>query len=224
VDGGSEVESKTVVSGEKVLQPADPTKDGYVFKGWHKDANKTTLWNFGTDTVTKNTTIYAKWVRSYTVTFDAGGGSEVSSQTVESGGKVTKPPDPTRAGHTFDGWHNESTLWDFTTDTVTGSITLTARWTEAIIITFTGFFEEEINLGQGDGQILSQNNDDHLTVSVSGIDGSHIRWRWDGHDWGDGTERTIWANDFSQGPHTVSALVEKDGKFYSKTLGFQVAN
>lgn len=69
---------------------------------------------------------------TYTVTFNSNGGSAVSSQTVESGGKVTEPEDPTKEDYTFGGWYKEDTLtteWDFTNDTVSGNTTLYAKWT-----------------------------------------------------------------------------------------------
>ncbi|MDR0332356.1 MAG: InlB B-repeat-containing protein [Dysgonamonadaceae bacterium] len=69
----------------------------------------------------------------YTVTFNSQGGSEVSSQTVEQGGKVTKPTDPTRDGYIFVAWYKETTStneWNFDTDVVTNNITLFAKWNE----------------------------------------------------------------------------------------------
>ena len=66
----------------------------------------------------------------YTVTFDSDGGSSVDAQTVVEGGKVTEPTAPTKDGYTFDGWFNGETKWDFDNNTVTGNITLTAKWTE----------------------------------------------------------------------------------------------
>ncbi len=70
----------------------------------------------------------------YTIIFEANGGSLVSQQTVEEGGKITKPADPTKADHTFQGWYKESTFvsaWDFDVDTVSQDITLYAKWTSA---------------------------------------------------------------------------------------------
>lgn len=69
---------------------------------------------------------------SYTVVFDTDGGSTVAPQTVEEGGKVSRPEDPTRDTDTFEGWFKDDTLleaWDFDADTVTGDITLYAKWT-----------------------------------------------------------------------------------------------
>ena len=68
----------------------------------------------------------------YTVTFNSNGGSNVSSQSVVSGGKVTKPADPTKSGYKFDGWYTDSTLktaFDFSTS-IYSSRTLYAKWTE----------------------------------------------------------------------------------------------
>lgn len=68
---------------------------------------------------------------SYTVTFDSDGGTGVDPQTIEKGGKVTRPADPTKGTETFEGWFKDVTLenaWDFDTDTVTESITLYAKW------------------------------------------------------------------------------------------------
>lgn len=68
----------------------------------------------------------------YTVTFDSKGGSKVESQKVNEGELVTKPSDPTRDGHSFDGWakadNESSAFWNFKTETVTASMTLYARW------------------------------------------------------------------------------------------------
>ena len=61
-DGGSAVESQSVRSGQKATKPADPTKSSYTFSGWYKEDTFTTVFNFDTDTITANTTIYAKFV------------------------------------------------------------------------------------------------------------------------------------------------------------------
>ena len=51
--------SQQIASGGKVNQPSDLNPSGYVFYGWFKDSARTQKWNFGTDTVTADTTIYA---------------------------------------------------------------------------------------------------------------------------------------------------------------------
>ena len=59
--GGSSVASQTVASGSKAAIPSDPTKTGYVFGGWYKEAACTNVWNFSSNAVTADITLYAKW-------------------------------------------------------------------------------------------------------------------------------------------------------------------
>lgn len=60
-NGGTKVPDQTAQYGEKIVKPEDPTREGYVFDGWYSDLDRTTLWNFDTDTVTGNQTLYAGW-------------------------------------------------------------------------------------------------------------------------------------------------------------------
>lgn len=120
-------------AGSKITEPTAPTKEGYRFDGWYYDNNGgKAKWNFGTDTVTRAMTLKAKWVQTYTVTFETSGGSAVGPVTVDAGSTVTKPADPTKSGYTFGGWYKDSTLqtpWDFANGTVTADTTLYAKWT-----------------------------------------------------------------------------------------------
>lgn len=146
-NGGSNVASQTVVKGNKVTKPADPTRDGYTFIEWQLD-NK--AYNFNS-TVTKNITLKATWKKieetkpveevKYTVSFDSNGGSSVASQTIVKGNKVTKPADPTRSGYTFAGWTLNGNSYDFNTP-VNGDITLKANWKEVVVAkTYTATIE-----------------------------------------------------------------------------------
>ncbi len=77
----------SVRSGQLITEPAVPTADGFVFEGWYKDQACTKAWNFTTDTVQENTTLYARW-RAQT---SQGGISiqEISDQTYT--GNAIKP-------------------------------------------------------------------------------------------------------------------------------------
>lgn len=130
--GGSAIDKLTVQPGSKITKPGDPTKDGYTFVGWFKEPACQNAWSFENDTVTKNTTLYAKWTQiTHEVTFQTNGGSAVEKLTVADGSKLTRPTDPTRAGYTFGGWYKEAdclTTWNFNSDTVTADTTLYAKW------------------------------------------------------------------------------------------------
>ena len=60
-NGGSPVEEQIAQYGEKVKKPEDPTREGYSFDGWYANLDKTIPWNFETDVVNGNMTLYAKW-------------------------------------------------------------------------------------------------------------------------------------------------------------------
>ena len=73
-NGGSAVAAQIITKGEKAAKPADPTKEDNTFVGWYKETALTNEWNFATDVVTSNITLYAKWnaveviVTNFTVT------------------------------------------------------------------------------------------------------------------------------------------------------------
>src|SRR5690606_5332758 len=94
----------------------------------------TDAWDFAADAMpAAGVTLSAAWdVNSYSVAFDANGGSAVASQGVDYGALVTEPPVPIREGHSFLGWFADAALteaWDFAADTVPAhAITLYAAW------------------------------------------------------------------------------------------------
>ena len=60
--GGSEVISKYADYNSLITAPAAPTKTGYTFSGWYKEAGCVNAWNFSTDKVTSDIILYAKWI------------------------------------------------------------------------------------------------------------------------------------------------------------------
>ncbi len=117
-----------VKEGEKLTIPdSAPSRGGYRFAGLTSDEQRKTDYDAGT-AVTADMTLYAKWVKTWTVTFDTAGGSAVNSQTVDNGGVAVAPdPSPTRDDCRFTGWQYDGKSYDFGSK-VTGDITLTAQW------------------------------------------------------------------------------------------------
>ncbi len=71
--------------------------------------------------------------QQYTVTFNLNGapGTAPSSVTVDEGGKVSSPDDPSWPGNNFNGWYTQAEggeKWDFNSE-VTANVTLYAHWT-----------------------------------------------------------------------------------------------
>ena len=71
-NGGSLVPTMTnVPHGSKISAPTAPVKSGKILVGWYKESSLTNHWNFDSDTVTANITLYARW-RDYQVKDHAG--------------------------------------------------------------------------------------------------------------------------------------------------------
>ena len=195
--------------GSLISEPTDPIKTGCIFEGWFKDEAYTELWDFGTDTVTQDTVLYAGWsvnpnylksvtfrvpgmedqivyipkgdlipaeyapvdengqalnwyTRSdfandpwnfdedvvssdlvlygktnlCTVILDPGNGSALINLSVYSGNRIPEPENVVREGYTLCGWYTNGSYtkqWDFTSDRVSGYVTLYAKWVENVI-------------------------------------------------------------------------------------------
>ena len=144
VDGGSAVDSASVVNGKTALKPADPSKNGFVFLGWYSDEALTVPYSFESTVIKADTTVYAKWAQKgaegsseYTISFDLGyeGGEMASIETI--GAKAYGVTVPERTGYTFCGWwismyeDGSKLSYAYTDDTVfTADTTLYAVWHE----------------------------------------------------------------------------------------------
>lgn len=62
--GGSEIESQRVMENNPVRRPSNPSFEGHSFLGWYttETASENSFWNFDTDRVTANITLYAAWL------------------------------------------------------------------------------------------------------------------------------------------------------------------
>ena len=122
-DGDSEYAKQVLPSGTLATRPDAPAATpGYTFGGWNKADG--TAWDYASDKVTDNITLYAKWAaNTYTITFDTAGGSEIAPITQDYGTVITAPKAPTREGYTFIGWDKE-----IPTTMPTENMTVTAQW------------------------------------------------------------------------------------------------
>ncbi|MCL2069586.1 MAG: SUMF1/EgtB/PvdO family nonheme iron enzyme [Treponema sp.] len=136
---------QTIAEGARIAKLEPVSRSGFGFAGWFTASSGGREWNFATDTVNGNMTLYARWGSPpITVTFNANNGIPLPErQILASGAKVVEPEplryfDPaspsTALGFggwwTLDGsisgdWGRE---WNFATDTVSGNMTLHAKW------------------------------------------------------------------------------------------------
>ena len=134
---GSPINTQMVALGDTVTRPKNPVHPDSTFAGWYKDSKLTSLWNFPTDLVDRNVTLYARWIElvrpTCTVTFVTGTEARIDPQTVAQGDTAVRPTNPTKTGHTFNGWYvTPDTLpanrWHFGQSTVAQDTALYAGW------------------------------------------------------------------------------------------------
>lgn len=110
-NGGSSVESLSVINGKTIEKPEDPTKEGYKFIGWYTDDKFTEPFLFGSQAVGSDLTLYAYWgqevfgQKEFTVDFDLGYETTFPESVQTIGGALyTLPVPEAREGYTFAGW------------------------------------------------------------------------------------------------------------------------
>ena len=105
-NGGSAVPSATYEYNEAVVEPAEPTRDGFTFKGWEPTLPE--------KMPAYNVTVKAIWeavpgVETFDFVADANGGSFTDGKTsiekeLAEGESIGELPVPTRDGYEFTGW------------------------------------------------------------------------------------------------------------------------
>ena len=192
---GTAPASQTVLSGAKATEPTAPTATGYTFGGWYKEAACTNAWNFSTDVVTANTTLYAKWTAiTYTITWKDDDGSTIDQTTVAYG-EVPTHADPTKAAtaqytYTFSGWTPEVVA-------VTGNATYTATYTSTV-----NQYTLTVNGGSGSG---TYDYGTLVTITATPADNYHFT-KWSDNVMTASRQVTVTANA------TYTALSEEDAK------------
>lgn len=95
--------------GSLISEPEKPSRKGYTFGGWCKDAQNSRAWDFKKDVILDDTTLYAKWIANeYVVTLDSNGGEGGSvSVNVRSGSPMPPAIAPKRGGYVFGGYYDD---------------------------------------------------------------------------------------------------------------------
>lgn len=128
---GTTVEDISNPSGLEITVPTSPTKEGYRFDGWYTD-DETFLNPFSfEDGITENTTVYAKWVKQWTITINPNNGSESVDVLVDEGANYVIPM-YIKTGSKLEGWFTTSTFEEgseYVSGTaVSNDIAIYAKW------------------------------------------------------------------------------------------------
>ncbi len=156
------------------LSSTQPTRSGYTFLGWATSSSATSAsYSAGASfTSDANTTLYAVWkqnVTTYTITYNANGGTGApSAQTKTHGTAITlSSTQPTKTGFVFRGWATSSSATTATysagaTFTADANTTLYAVW-EMDVITYTVTY----NANGGTGAPSAQTKIHDVALEIS---------------------------------------------------------
>lgn len=173
-NGGSAVESQTVLYNSQIEQPQNPTKEGFIFAGWYLDSNyaEDSAFPFGRYAITKNMTLYAKWV-AYRPKIDyvssiKGGAPE--SETVDYNTTISKPS-VSLEGYTVVGFYADEDMtvpFDFTKK-ITRDTTIYIKWKPN---TYTVKFDLNGGVTTGKAEVTAEYNTtiSPLTCTKEGFD------------------------------------------------------
>lgn len=96
-----------------IVEPMLKDRTGYTFMGWYLSAeiqDESTRWDFQSDVITQDITLYAKWnVNTYTITLDPGKGTlDFKHKNITYDQAYGELPTPIHPGHIFLGWYTEA--------------------------------------------------------------------------------------------------------------------
>jgi len=173
-NGGGKIDAITdAASGKTITKPTDPEKANFTLEGWYKEKELTNKWDFDSDKVTGNITLYAKWTKTkpdanpddpnqknyFIVTFVVDG-TTINSFDISSGEKIVKPVDPVKDNYYFDGWYDTDVpatqkKWFFDTRGVTNDVTLYAKFSPITDAPYTVRFSADGKLHKTQGKLES---------------------------------------------------------------------
>lgn len=159
-------ELEFIVSRIKISASGDPYTETTLYGYAGGDIGNRISYNF-------EETNFPDWPIIYhTVSFNTDGGTIVPNQVVRSGNMAIKPIDPYKSGYAFAGWFSDSakTIAYTFTETVTGDITLYAKWLPVIMNNFYAYLNAPAKIYIREGKKI----DYVVSVSNIGGDGSNL--------------------------------------------------
>ena len=116
--------TKYVQKNEKVEEPVNPIKEGYIFKEWQVNGE---TYDFNTK-VSDDIVLTAKWVKEeyVTITFNANSENKIEDKTILKGSSIDELPDSIKEDYEFLGWYLNGNLYN--NEEIYDNITLEAQY------------------------------------------------------------------------------------------------
>ncbi len=208
-NGGSNPPVSQTGCGYITLSSTTPARNGYTFIHWNTKSDGTGISYApgATLSLSKNTTLYAVWkMNTYTLTYNANGGSNKPANQTGNGKITLSGTTPTRPGYTFKCWNTKSngtgtSYAPGSTYNLTGNVTLYAMWQiqpEINIRNFTPSRSEKFKTSIT------------FTAETSNVpNGAKVHWFINGEDAGEGERYTA---EKAKSSYTVQIkLIATDG-------------
>ena len=227
-NGGSTVTDLTGLSyNAKITAPAEPTKTGYTFGGWYKESTCTTEWNFSSDTVTKNITLYAKWTLEPPSVTITGAPEEPVTYGTSVTLTVSVTHDITDLDYTYKWYKVDTEL----TDQAESTLVLST-------VADSGEYKVEVTATDTDGQTVTAGDLQTVSIMPASVeipDPSDMKFTYNGQEQtypiADNTLYTVTGNQQTDaGDYTVTvSLTDKDNYIWAgsnaedRTYSFTIA-
>ncbi|QWB96156.1 InlB B-repeat-containing protein [Mycoplasmatota bacterium] len=104
-NGGSEIDAVSVETADFNIDNYVTTKEGYRFDGWYDSNELSSLFD---ESLVSDVTLYARWMKTYTITFENLDGTLLQSYQVDEGTMPVFDETPTYDTYTFDGSINSN--------------------------------------------------------------------------------------------------------------------
>ena len=190
------ISAQYTVGSAGLVLPA-PTYTGHTFAGWFTASSGGTLAGLAgaSFSPTQDVTLYAQWAAdTYTVTYDAGGGTVSPTQSsFSTGGAALSLPTPSDGSSTFLGWFTASSGGTLVgpagaSFSPSKDVTLYAQWQAPAMVTVT------FDPNGGTGTVAPITAPAGSTVTVPGVSGllkpGYTLARWSTSRTGTGTTYT----------------------------------
>ena len=197
--------SSPYVSGSTVTvlgNTGDLVKTGYGFAGWNTqaDGKGTSYAPDATFTISANTTLYAKWAETFTVTYKANGSGE---DDIEDDDATLVADNPfTYSGHEFTGWNTEDDgtgIAYAVGATVSSNLDLFAQWAELYTITKGDHDNGDFTISKNPAIA-----GDEITLTAT-PDEDYLFSAWDVYKTGESsTKVTVTSNTFTMPAYAVT--------------------